>query len=157
MAPQKSPQTMKPATAAKKLGVYLEATPEEFREGAVTRDELNALQADPPQWLRDLRRDGPHPRPVVANKLGVSISGLARGGVTEALTTEQIDALKTEQPQWLRTERALHAEVRREAVRVKEKHAKEQQTEERKQAEAQAHAAPARRPVPARRPFAPAP
>jgi Family of unknown function (DUF5997) len=151
MASQKSPQTMKPATAAKKLGVYLEATPEEFREGAVTRDELNALQADPPQWLRDLRRDGPHPRPVVANKLGVSISGLTRGGVTEALTTEQIDALKAEQPQWLRTERAIHAEVRREAVRVKEKHAKEQRTEEGKQAEAQAHAAATGRPAPARR------
>jgi hypothetical protein len=134
---------MKPATAAKKLGVYLEATPEEFREGLVTRDELNALQADPPQWLRDLRRDGPHPRLVVANKLGVSISGLTRGGVTQALTTEQIDALKAEQPQWLHTERAIHAEVRREAVRVKEKHANEQQTEQRKQA--RAHPAPAKR------------
>ena len=101
MASQNSPQTMKPATAAKKLGVYLEATPEEFREGAVTRDELNALQADPPEWLR--------------------------------------------------TERAIQAEVRREAVRVKEKHANEQRVEERKQAEAQAHAAPTRRPAPARR------
>jgi hypothetical protein len=145
MPAQKAPQTMKPATAAKKLGVYLEATPEEFREGVVTRDELNALQADPPQWLRDLRRYGPHPRPVVANKLGVSISGLTRGGVTEALTTEQIDALKAEQPQWLRTERAIHAEARRETMRVKEKHAEEQRTEERKQAKAQAHPAPARR------------
>jgi len=149
MASQKSPQTMKPATAAKKLGVYLEATPEEFREGVVTRDELNALQADPPQWLRDLRRDGPHPRPVVASKLGVSISGLARGGVTAALTTEQIDALKAEQPQWLRAERAIHAEVRREAVRVKEKHANEQRAGERKEGQA----APARRPAPARRTF----
>lgn len=145
MPSHKSPQTMKPATAAKKLGVYLEATPEEFREGAVTRDELNALQADPPQWLRDLRRDGPHPRPVIANKLGVSISGLARGGVTEALTTEQIDALKAEQPEWLRTERAVHAEVRREAVRLKEKHASQQQSEDRKPA--QSRPAPARRAV----------
>ncbi len=151
MASQKSPQTMKPATAAKKLGVYLEATPEEFRDGVVTRDELNALQADPPQWLRDLRRDGPHPRPVVANKLGVSISGLTRGGVTEALTTEQIDALKAEQPQWLRTERAIHAEVRRETVRVKEKHAKEQRAEVGRQAEAQDRPAATRRPAPARR------
>lgn len=149
MAPQKSPQTMKPATAAKKLGVYLEATPEEFREGVVTRDELNALQADPPQWLRDLRRDGPHPRPVVASKLGVSISGLTRGGVTEALTTEQIDALKAEQPEWLRTERAIHAEVRREAVRVKEKHATQRQNAERGQAEARVQPTPARRPAPA--------
>ncbi len=124
---------MKPATAAKKLGVYLEATPAEFREGVVTREEFNALQADPPQWLRELRRDGPHPRPVVAAKLGVSISGLARGGVTEALTTEQIDALKQESPEWLRRERATQAEVRKEAVRLREKRAEkaEKQAEDR--------------------------
>ena len=84
---------MKPATAAKKLDVYLPATPEEFQQNPVTRDELAALQADPPQWLKDLRKDGPHPKNLVAAKLGVSIAGLARGGVTEALTTEQIDAL----------------------------------------------------------------
>lgn len=116
-------QSMKPATAAKKLGVYLEATPAEFREGVVTRAELNALQADPPQWLRDLRRDGPHPRPVVAQKLGVSIAGLARGGVTEALTSEQIEALKQEQPEWLVKERATQAEVRKEAARLRERDA----------------------------------
>jgi len=120
MKPHQSTQTMKPATAAKKLGVYLEATPAEFREGVVTRDELNALQADPPEWLRELRRTGPHPRPVVAAKLGVSIGGLTRGGITEALTTEQIDALKAESPDWLVRERATQAEVRKEAVRVKE-------------------------------------
>ncbi len=114
---------MKPATAAKKLGVYLEATPAEFQEGVVSRTELNALQTDPPEWLRELRRNGPHPRPVVASKLGVSISGLARGGVTEALTTEQIDALKAENPEWLQKERATQAEVRKEAVRIKEKNA----------------------------------
>jgi hypothetical protein len=114
---------MKPATAAKKLGVYLPATPAEFQEGVVSRDELNALQTDPPGWLRDLRRDGPHPRPVVAQRLGVSIAGLARGGVTEALTTEQIDALKSEEPDWLVRERATQAEVRKEAVRIKEKNA----------------------------------
>ncbi|MCC9742497.1 DUF5997 family protein [Streptomyces sp. MNU89] len=113
-------QTMKPATAAKKLGVYLQATPAEFQEGVVTRGELNALQADPPEWLRDLRRDGPHPRPVVAAKLGVSISGLARGGVTEALTTEQIEALKRDEPGWLRQERATQAEVRKEAARLRD-------------------------------------
>ena len=116
-------QSMKPATAAKKLGVYLEATPAEFREGVVTRAELNALQADPPQWLLDLRRDGPHPRPVVAQRLGVSIAGLARGGVTEALTTEQIEALKQEQPEWLVKERATQAEVRKEAARLRERDA----------------------------------
>ncbi|MBC2878678.1 MULTISPECIES: DUF5997 family protein [Streptomyces] len=123
MTTHKTAQTMKPATAAKKLGVYLEATPASFREGVVSRQELNALQADPPEWLRDLRRDGPHPRPVVAAKLGVSIAGLARGGVTEALTTEQIEALKQERPEWLERERATQAGVRKEAQRIKERDA----------------------------------
>ncbi|MFJ6217304.1 DUF5997 family protein [Streptomyces sp. NPDC092296] len=123
MKSHKTPQTMKPATAAKKLGVYLEATPAEFQEGVVSRTELNALQTDPPEWLVELRRNGPHPRPVVAAKLGISIAGLARGGVTEALTTEQIDALKEEHPEWLERERATQAEVRKEAIRIKEKNA----------------------------------
>ncbi|GHF57850.1 DUF5997 family protein [Streptomyces thermodiastaticus] len=118
-----STQTMKPATAAKKLGVYLPATPASFQEGMVTRDELNRLQADPPEWLRELRRNGPHPRPVVAAKLGVSIAGLARGGVTEALTTQQIEALKQERPEWLQKERATQAEVRKEAARLKKRNA----------------------------------
>jgi hypothetical protein len=122
MTSQKTTQTMKPETAAKKLGVYLQATPAEFQEGVVSRTELNALQTDPPQWLLDLRRDGPHPRPVVAAKLGVSIAGLARGGVTEPLTTEQVDALKQESPDWLQRERTTQAEVRKEAVRIKQKH-----------------------------------
>jgi hypothetical protein len=111
---------MKPATAAKKLGVYLEATPAQFREGLVSRDELNALQADPPEWLRELRRTGPHPRPVVAARLGISISGLARGGITDPLTTDQIDALRDESPEWLQRERETQAEVRKEAERIKE-------------------------------------
>ncbi|MFF7677066.1 DUF5997 family protein [Actinacidiphila glaucinigra] len=123
MTSHHSTQTMKPATAAKKLGVYLEATPAEFREGVVSRDELNALQSDPPEWLQELRRNGPHPRPVVASKLGVSISGLARGGVTEALTTEQIEALKQDAPEWLQKERATQAEVRKETARLKERDA----------------------------------
>jgi hypothetical protein len=112
MTSQKTPQTMKPATAAKKLGVYLEATPAEFRDGVVSRDELNALQADPPEWLRELRRNGPHPRQVVAARLRVSISGLARAGVTEALTTAQIDELKASSPDWLQRERTIQAEAR---------------------------------------------
>ncbi|MFD7614024.1 DUF5997 family protein [Streptomyces sp. NPDC059828] len=119
MTSQQSAQTMKPATAAKKLGVYLEATPAEFRDGTVSRTELNALQADPPEWLQELRRNGPHPRPVVAAKLGISISGLARGGITEPLTTEQIDALKQDEPEWLRKERTTQAEVRKETARIK--------------------------------------
>ncbi|WP_433892174.1 DUF5997 family protein [Streptomyces sp. CA-111067] len=123
MTTQKTTQTMKPATAAKKLGVYLQATPAQFQEGVVTRTELNALQTDPPQWLLDLRLNGPHPRPVVAAKLGVSIAGLARGGVMDPLTTEQIEALKQEGPEWLEREHATQAEVRKEAVRIKQKHA----------------------------------
>ena len=123
MTSQKTPQTMKPATAAKKLGVYLEATPAEFQEGVVSRAELNELQTNPPQWLQDLRRNGPHPRPVVAARLGVSIAGLARGGVTEALTTEQIEALREDGPEWLEKERATQAEVRKEAARIKKRNA----------------------------------
>ncbi|NLU81405.1 DUF5997 family protein [Rhodococcus sp. HNM0569] len=117
----RKPQTMKPSTAAKKLGVYLPATPTEFQEGTVTRDELAQLQSAPPQWLVDLRRDGPHPRPVVAAKLGVSIAGLARGGVTEALTTGEIDQLMADRPEWLQRERATQAEVRREKARLRER------------------------------------
>jgi hypothetical protein len=124
MMSQKTPQTMKPATAAKKLGVYLEATPAEFQEGVVSRDELNALQSDPPEWLRELRRTGPHPRPVIAARLGISISGLARGGITDPLTTEQIDAVKADSPEWLERERATQAEVRKEAARIKEEKAR---------------------------------
>ncbi|MFC8269714.1 DUF5997 family protein [Streptomyces cinereoruber] len=123
MTSHQNTQTMKPATAAKKLGVYLEATPTEFQEGVVSRTELNELQADPPAWLQELRKNGPHPRPVVASKLGVSIAGLARGGITEPLTTEQIDALKQESPEWLQKERATQAEVRKETVRIKERDA----------------------------------
>ncbi|MFC4502817.1 MULTISPECIES: DUF5997 family protein [Streptomyces] len=123
MKSQQTTQTMKPATAAKKLGVYLPATPAEFQEGVVSRAELNELQANPPEWLRVLRETGPHPRPVVAAKLGVSIAGLARGGVTEALTTEQIQELKDARPEWLEKERATQAEVRKEAERIKKRDA----------------------------------
>lgn len=110
---------MKPATAAKKLDVYLPATPSEFQESTITRDELAALQADPPQWLRDLRKNGPHPKNLVAAKLGVSIAGLARGGITEALTSEQIDALLEEKPDWLTAERESHHNVLTEQRRLK--------------------------------------
>ncbi|MEV4556810.1 DUF5997 family protein [Kitasatospora sp. NPDC049285] len=117
----KTSQSMKPATAAKKLGIYLAATPEEFQAGVVTRDQLNAMQAEPPAWLAELRRTGPHPRQVVAARLGVSVTGLARAGVTEALTTEQINALRDENPEWLQRERATQADVRKESERQKEK------------------------------------
>ncbi|EIV04939.1 hypothetical protein MM2B0307_2606 [Mycobacteroides abscessus subsp. bolletii 2B-0307] len=110
---------MKPATAAKKLDVYLQATPAEFQENAITRAELAALQEDPPQWLKDLRKNGPHPKNLVAAKLGVSISGLSRGGVEEALTTEQINQLLEEKPDWLIAERESYQNVLREERRVK--------------------------------------
>ncbi|MEU1341228.1 DUF5997 family protein [Streptomyces sp. NPDC005827] len=119
MSSHQTAQTMKPATAAKKLGVYLPATPASFQEGVVSRAELTELQANPPEWLLELRAKGPHPRPVVAAKLGVSIAGLARGGVTEALTTEQIEELKRELPAWLEKERTTQAEVRKEGARLK--------------------------------------
>ncbi|WP_082164383.1 DUF5997 family protein [Mycolicibacterium obuense] len=112
-------QSMKPATAAKKLDVYLPATPVEFQNTAITRDELAALQADPPQWLQELRKNGPHPKNLVAAKLGVSIAGLARGGVTEALTTEQIDVLLANKPDWLVSERESYQNVLREERRLK--------------------------------------
>ncbi|MPV39009.1 DUF5997 family protein [Georgenia subflava] len=113
------PQTMKPQTAARKLGVLLSATPAEFQDGPVSRTELDELQADPPQWLADLRRNGPHPRQEVARRLNVSVSGLARGGVTDPLTTEEIKALLADMPAWLEAERATQAQVRAEDARIK--------------------------------------
>ncbi|MFE2556264.1 DUF5997 family protein [Streptomyces sp. NBC_00090] len=130
MTSHQNTQTMKPATAAKKLGVYLEATPADFQEGVVSRAELTELQANPPAWLQELRKNGPHPRPVVANKLGVSIAGLARGGITEPLTTEQIEAIKEELPAWLRKERATQSETRAETVRIKERDAERARREQ---------------------------
>ena len=112
-------QTMKPETAAKKLEVLLAATPESFRARDITREELAALQAQPPEWLVTLRREGPHPRSVVAARLGVSNSGLARAGVTEPLTTAEIGALLDEAPGWLEIERERQKAVRAEAARVK--------------------------------------
>jgi hypothetical protein len=112
-------QSMKPATAAKKLDVYLPATPAEFQENPTTRTELAALQADPPQWLKDLRKNGPHPKNLVAAKLGVSIAGLARNGIEDALTTEQVDQLIGEKPEWLVAERESYQTVLREQRRLK--------------------------------------
>jgi hypothetical protein len=133
-----SSQSMKPATAAKKLDVYLPATPAEFREGLITRTALEALQADPPQWLRDLRANGPHPKNLVAGKLGISNSALVRGEITEALTTEQINALLEEMPEWLAAERALHVEVLREERRVRSLHGDRRRAREQAEAEAAA-------------------
>ncbi|MEJ3403839.1 DUF5997 family protein [Rathayibacter sp. YIM 133350] len=118
---QKAQQSMKPETAAKKLGVLLAAMPESVVAEPITREQLDDWNQNPPQWLADLRANGPHPRPVVAGKLGVSTSGLARAGVTEPLTTEEIQALLKSPPQWLVAERATQAEVRAEQVRIKER------------------------------------
>lgn len=117
-------QSMKPATAAKKLDVYLPATPAEFQANSVTRAEIAAMQSDPPQWLKDLRKNGPHPKNLVAAKLGVSIAGLARGGVVDALTTQQIDALLQEKPEWLVAERESYQNVLIEERRLKALRAK---------------------------------
>lgn len=103
---------MKPATAAKKLGVYLPATPPEFQAGSVTHAELRELQANPPQWLQELRLNGPHPRPEVARKLGISITALKANGMDAPLTTEEIRGLLADQPEWLRKARTTLAQER---------------------------------------------
>ncbi len=127
-----SQQVLKPMNAAKKLGVYLPATPPEFQEHGITRAELEELEKNPPQWLDELRRHGPHPRPVVAGRLGISIAGLARGGVTEPLTTEQIDELRDDPPAWLLAERETAAKVREEEDRVKAKAAEQAERQARR-------------------------
>lgn len=111
---QKMPSStaMKPETAAKKLGVYLPATPQEFQEGAVTHAELRELQHNPPEWLKELRLHGPHPRPEVARKLGISITALKKHDMDRPLTTEEISELLKDQPDWLREARAAHAAQR---------------------------------------------
>ncbi len=116
-------QTMKPLTAANKLGIYLPATPQEFQHASITRDELEALRADPPEWLVSLRRTGPFPRDVVAHKLKISRSGLARAGVGDALDADEIAALLADPPEWLVRERATYVEVVAEKERVKAKQA----------------------------------
>ena len=124
---QKTPQTLKPFTAAKKLGVHLPATPESFQNTPVTREEFAELTANPPEWLAELRRTGPHPRAVVAQKLGISASGLARSGASDSMTTAEIKALLEKKPQWLVEERSRQAAVRDDALRVKfDKAAKEE-------------------------------
>lgn len=101
-------QTLKPITAAAKLGIYLPAAPEEFQSTSHTREELDELRSDPPIWLVELRHNGPFPRDVVAQKLGVSRSGLARSGLTEALDAEEIGRLIADPPAWLIRERETH-------------------------------------------------
>lgn len=111
---------MKPITAAGKLGIHLPAAPEEFQRTPLTRAELDALRADPPAWLVDLRRNGPFPREVLAQKLGVSRSGLVRAGITEALDADQVGALLADPPEWLIREREIHRGVLAEKARLKD-------------------------------------
>ncbi|RYV50197.1 DUF5997 family protein [Pengzhenrongella frigida] len=119
MTSAKTQQTMKPVTAAKKLGIHLAAAPESFRDApAVTRSELAGLMTTPPAWLKELHENGPHPREVVASRLGVSIAGLVRGGITEPLLTSEIVELSQKPPAWLVRERAIQADVRAEDERV---------------------------------------
>lgn len=112
---------MKPITAANKLGIHLPAAPEEFQRSPITRAALDALRADPPEWLVELRRNGPFPRDVMAQKLGISRSGLVRAGISEALDAEQIGALIADPPDWLVREREIYREVVAEKARIKEK------------------------------------
>ncbi len=102
-------QLLSPATAAKKLGIFLPATPEEFQATPISRTALQAMLDAPPEWLVTLRREGPHPRSEVSRRLGVSNSALARGGVSDKMTTAEIRALLDEMPEWLVDEREKHA------------------------------------------------
>lgn len=96
---------MKPLTAAKKLGIYLPATPPEFQNTPLSHEQFVHMQNNPPQWLMDLRRTGPHPRPEVARKLGITITALKKYGQDQPLTTQHIKALLEDQPEWLRRAR----------------------------------------------------
>ncbi|WP_194814540.1 DUF5997 family protein [Nocardia sp. XZ_19_385] len=123
MSQEKNSQMMKPLTAATKLGIYLPATPEEFRNSSFTRAQLEALRTDPPEWLTELRRTGPFPRDISARKLGISNSGLQRADVADALTAAEIESLLADPPEWLVRERANFVAVQAEAERVKAKEA----------------------------------
>ena len=111
-------QVLKPINAAKRLGIYLPAAPEDFQNNSITRGQLSALEKNPPEWLVELRKNGPHPRPVVAGRLGISISGLARHGITDPLTTSEIAALRADPPAWLIEERQIAAGVAAEAQQI---------------------------------------
>lgn len=107
---------MKPLTAAKKLGIYLPATPEEFRSGELTHEQFIELQTNPPEWLAELRRTGPHPRPEVARRLGITITALKKADMDKPLTTAEIKGLLADQPEWLSAARASMAKQREEAA-----------------------------------------
>lgn len=122
-----SSTAMKPLTAAKKLGIYLPAAPEEFQNTALSREEFQALVHTPPQWLTDLRANGPHPKDVVAHKLRITIAALKRQGLDATpLTTAEIQAILDEGPEWLHTEQrtlATERQAQTEAQQAKERKA----------------------------------
>ena len=113
-ATEPSGTAMRAQTAAKKLGIYLPAAPEDFQANAVTHAELRELQENPPEWLSALRREGPHPRAVVAQKLGISVSALKKNDMDRPLTTAEIKELLSAMPEWLEAARKAHAEERSE-------------------------------------------
>lgn len=115
-APRQTPSgtAMRAQTAAKKLGIYLPAAPNEFQESAISHEELRELQHNPPEWLNELRRTGPHPRPIVAQKLGISVNALKKNDMDKPLTTAEIKQLLEDQPRWLGDARRQHAEERQE-------------------------------------------
>lgn len=108
-----SSTAMKPQTAAKKLGIHLPACPPEFRNGGISHAQLRSLQHEPPQWLQQLRLEGPHPRAEVARKLGISVNAV-KTHLDKALTTAEIKELLQDQPEWLSKARTQLAESRRE-------------------------------------------
>ena len=113
---QPSGTAMRPQTAAKKLGIYLPAAPQEFQDGAITHAELRDLHTNPPEWLAELRRTGPSPRPVVAQKLGFSVTALKKNDMDKPLNAAEIKELLENQPDWLRAARTAHAESRAEGT-----------------------------------------
>lgn len=111
---------MKPQTAAKKLNIYLPATPQEFQDGSLSHGEFVEMQNNPPEWLQDLRRNGPHPRPEVARKLGITITALKANDMDKPLTTSDIKVLLENQPEWLRSARSSMAQNRQTDDRVED-------------------------------------
>ena len=91
MSADKKPQTMKPATAAKKLGIYLPAA-RRFGDHDITRTELADCSPNRRRgWPSCVARD--RTRATSWRTSSASRSGLARGGITEALTTAEIKDL----------------------------------------------------------------
>lgn len=113
---QPSGTAMRPQTAAKKLGIYLPAAPQEFQDGAITHAELRDLHTNPPEWLAELRRTGPYPRPIVAQKLGISVNALKKNDMDKPLNAAEVKELLENQPDWLRAARTAHADSRAESA-----------------------------------------